>query len=121
MEVKDKDIQSLLGKLLRAGVFTSLVCTTIGGIIYLYHNGWSSINYNTFENTSLHRISFFSSHDPLGVYIIKIGVLVLILTPIARVLFSLVAFFLEKDYLYTTISTIVLIIMICSMVFGVAG
>ena len=42
--------------------------------------------------------------------IIQFGLVLLIATPIARVVFSVVGFFVEKDYLYVLISLIVLAI-----------
>ena len=41
----------------------------------------------------------------------------LIATPIARVAFSVIAFLAERDLLYVTISTIVLLILLYSLIF----
>nr|MBN2278700.1 DUF1634 domain-containing protein [candidate division Zixibacteria bacterium] len=47
--------------------------------------------------------------------IIQLGLLFLIATPIARVFFSVFAFFRKRDYLYTLITLIVLIILLFSL------
>jgi len=45
----------------------------------------------------------------------------LIATPIARILFSVLAFLLEKDYLYVGITLIVLGVIVFSMLGGLGG
>ena len=44
--------------------------------------------------------------------LIQIGLLVLIATPIARIVFSIFGYLLEKDYLYTVITAIVLFVIL---------
>jgi uncharacterized membrane protein len=53
-----------------------------------------------------------------GASIIALGLLVLIATPIARVVFAIVGFARERDMLYTVISFIVLAILVFSLVHG---
>jgi uncharacterized membrane protein len=50
--------------------------------------------------------------------IIEVGILFLIATPVARVVFAVVAFALERDRLYTAISAGVLVVLIYSLLFG---
>jgi uncharacterized membrane protein len=47
--------------------------------------------------------------------IIQLGLLMLIATPIARVLFSVIAFLLERDFLYVVVSGIVLAVLLFSL------
>jgi len=56
-----------------------------------------------------------------GVDIIQLGVVLLIATPIARILFSVFAFTVEKDYLYIVITLIVLGVILFSMLGGLGG
>jgi uncharacterized membrane protein len=53
-----------------------------------------------------------------GRAIIQCGLLLLIATPVARVLFSIVAFALEKDRLYVVLTLIVFCILIYSLFGG---
>jgi len=46
--------------------------------------------------------------------IIQLGVLLLIATPVARVAFALVAFAIERDKLYVTVSLTVLVVLLIS-------
>ncbi|HAL83245.1 MAG TPA: DUF1634 domain-containing protein, partial [Mucilaginibacter sp.] len=56
-----------------------------------------------------------------GQAIIQTGIILLIATPILRVIFSAVGFVLEKDYMYVGISLLVLLIIFMSMLNGHAG
>jgi uncharacterized membrane protein len=41
-----------------------------------------------------------------------LGLLILIATPIARIAFSIIGYLLEKDYLYTVLTVIVLLVIL---------
>src|SRR5436309_3492358 len=109
---KDKDMQVIIGWILRAGVIVSMIVVFIGGIFFIFRHGHSIPDYSKFTG-----VPYFirSSNDIIdsalhlkGQAIIQIGIILLIATPIIRVAFSAIGFALEKDYLYTTISIIVL-------------
>jgi uncharacterized membrane protein len=122
---KDKDIQLLIGSLLRWGVLLSMVVVAIGGVIYLYRHGHNISDYSVFKP----QPNFTRKIAPIlqgvlalkGRAIIQLGILLLIATPIMRVLFSAVGFFLEKDYLYVAITVLVLAIIMFSMFGGFGG
>lgn len=124
----EKDMEQLIGKLLRYGVLLACGITFLGGIIYLYQRGGAMpdyspipddqpfpgvINYLRELSTILPKILEFD-----GAAIIQLGVCVLIATPIVRVAISVVAFLVEKDYLYVAITLIVLAIIISNMLLG---
>jgi uncharacterized membrane protein len=52
--------------------------------------------------------------------LIQLGLLVLIATPVARVLFSVVVFLYERDWAYLAITMIVLVLL-CYSLFGGGG
>lgn len=122
---KDKDMQEVIGWVLRAGVFISMIVVFIGGVIYLYRHGQSVPNYHEFKGVP----DFV--HSPAGIIdgiltlrgraIIQFGIILLIATPIVRVIFSAIGFMMEKDYLYTGITLIVLFIIAISAFSGYAG
>jgi uncharacterized membrane protein len=122
---KDTDMQSLLGLVLRAGVIISMSVVFLGGVIYLYRHGQSVANYKTFIGTPdfiRHAPGiFYSTFDLKGQAIIQLGIILLIATPILRVIFSAIGFVLEKDYLYVIISLMVLIVIFISTLSGHAG
>lgn len=122
--ITDKDIQSLVGNLLRAGVYISMAIVVLGGIIYLSEHGGEKIDYSefSFNKVSLKTVeSIFANVLTFrGAAVIQFGLLMLIFTPIARVLMAVVTFFLEKDYLYVLIGIIVLAIIMVSLSGGFA-
>ncbi|MFN0254895.1 DUF1634 domain-containing protein [Pedobacter ureilyticus] len=122
--INDKDIQSLVGNLLRAGVYISMGIVIIGGIIYLFDHSAEKIDYAAFDfnKVSLKTVATIFSEVLTfkGAAIVQFGLLMLIFTPIARVLMAVVSFFLEKDYLYVLIGLIVLAIIMASLSGGFA-
>jgi len=56
-----------------------------------------------------------------GQAIIQFGIVLLIATPILRIIFSAIGFVFEKDYMYLGISLLVLGIIFVSMMSGHAG
>lgn len=115
---KEHPLENTMGNLLRAGVLSSAVLVFIGAVYYLMNSGSGIPDYSVFrgvpdELTTLDGIvNSVLQLKSRGV--IMLGIVVLILTPIARVVFSLIAFLLKKDYIYTVISTIVLTILLLS-------
>jgi uncharacterized membrane protein len=122
---KDTDMQLLLGRVLRAGTVISISIVFLGGVFYLYRHGHFPADYKAFTGTPafLHQTgTLFNGVMALrGQAIIQIGILLLIATPILRVIFSAIGFILEKDYLYVGISLLVLFIIFMSMLSGHAG
>jgi len=118
-------MQLLLGRVLRAGTVISICIVFFGGVLYLYRHGQATPDYRKFTG-----IPDFVQHFPAIFYnaialkgqaIIQIGIILLIFTPILRVICSAIGFVLEKDYLYTGISLLVLFIIFMSMLSGHAG
>ena len=122
--INDKDIQSLVGNLLRTGVYISMGIVVFGGIIYLYEHGTEKTDYANFnfDKVSLKTVEaiFANVLTFKGAAVVQFGLLMLIFTPIARVLMAIVSFFLEKDYLYVVIGLIVLAIIMASLSGGFA-
>jgi uncharacterized membrane protein len=122
---KDRDMQLLLGQVLRAGTIISVSVVFFGGLFYLYRHGSSIANYREFKGIPdfvQHAGSLIIGAVNLrGQAIIQLGIILLIATPILRVVFSTIGFALEKDYMYVSISLLVLFIIFMSMLSGHAG
>ncbi|HEY5392819.1 MAG TPA: DUF1634 domain-containing protein [Hanamia sp.] len=122
-KVSDYDIESVMGKLLITGVIISGTLILAGGIFYIIQEGLSIPHFKTFRGVpsnlrSVKQICTGFVHlESLSV--IQMGLLLLIATPIARVIFSVIGFLFEKDYLYVLISLIVLAIIAYS-IFSIA-
>ncbi|WP_264537320.1 DUF1634 domain-containing protein [Flavobacterium sp. N1736] len=119
----EKDFQTIIGNLLRYGVWISLSVAFIGGIVYLMHHGYDIEDYSVFKENDRNIFEVIAAVyngviSGSGESIIFFGVILLFLTPVFRVLLSLFSFLLEKDYLYVAITAIVIGIIILSISFG---
>ncbi|SFD45453.1 Uncharacterized membrane protein [Flavobacterium phragmitis] len=119
----EKDFQTIIGNLLRYGVWISLSVAFIGGIVYLMNHGSQIEDYSVFKENDRNIFEVIAavyngaiSGD--GASLIFTGIIFLFLTPVLRVLLSLFSFLLEKDYLYVGITLIVIVIIIISISFG---
>lgn len=119
IKMSDYDIEAIMGRLLITGVIISGALILFGGIYYLIQHGFSVPHFKTFrgEPSNLRSVKQifkgFIHFDSLS--IIQMGLLLLIATPVARVIFAVVGFFIEKDFLYVVISLIVLAIIAYSI------
>lgn len=123
IKISDYDIEAVMGKLLITGVIISGSIILFGGIYYLIQKGLSIPQYKTFIGEPSHLRSVKQIFNGVAHFnslsIIQLGLLLLIATPISRVIFSVIGFLFEKDYMYVVISLIVLIIIAYS-IFSVA-
>jgi uncharacterized membrane protein len=115
----DERLEIIIGNLLRIGVGISALVVLAGGILYLARYGSQPINYGNFhgEPRELRTISGIVRGARTGHAraIIQFGLLLLIATPIARVIFSAYGFWRERDYRYVFITLIVLGVLLYSL------
>jgi uncharacterized membrane protein len=116
----DTRMEAQVGMLLRVGVLSSAAVILLGGVLFLVHHGRSLVDFTVFNGTApeLRRpgtiiIQALHGND---LAIIQCGVLMLIATPVARVAFSVFVFLEEHDFLYVTISAVVLLILFYSLI-----
>ena len=122
------DIQQLIGNTLRWGVILACLLATIGGVYYLMQHGLDPVpDYRHFDVASAAAQTNYTTLGGLWQGIlhgdaascVQVGVIVLILTPIARVVLSLFDFIVEQDWLYVSITAIVLAGIISNSLGGV--
>ncbi len=120
--ISDARIDEIIGNLLRAGMIVSSLIVLIGGGLYLARHGTEVPNYHIFhgEPSDLRSIpgimkdlSTFSSRG-----VIQFGLLVLIATPVMRVLFTVISFMIQRDRVYVGVTLIVLAVLIFSLAGG---
>src|ERR1700733_9832989 len=92
----DERVEKLLGTLLLTGGMISGLVVLIGGVLYLMRYGRNPVHYENFDPQqaswhSIAEVATFALHGD-GRAIIEIGLLLLIATPVMRVVFSMVAF-----------------------------
>lgn len=109
----DRDLELIVGKLLRAGVSLAAAVVLAGGVWYLAVSGATVVDYRHFSPRR-HRLLSIGTLSPSEVTI-QIGLMLLIATPIARVAFALVAFALERDRLYVFFTLAVLLVLLFSI------
>jgi uncharacterized membrane protein len=122
---EQKDVEKLIGRLLRTGVILASIVAFIGGIFYLNIYGKVQPQYHVFLGAAeplRHMKGILQGVAQIdGAAIIQLGVVILISTPIIRVAFSALAFLIEKDYKYVLITFIVLCVIMFSMISKMGG
>jgi len=115
----DKRLMKIMGTLLQIGVLTAAILVLSGGILFFIQHKGETIDYTVFrgEPARLRQIPVII-HEALNLKsraVIQAGLLILIATPIARVVLSFLGFMLEKDWFYVFITFVVLMILAYSL------
>jgi uncharacterized membrane protein len=115
----DARLEILVGIMLRTGVLLAAAIVLFGGIIYLVHSHGPRPDYAHFHAEPLQLITLSGILHGVAALnpesIIMLGLLVLIATPVARVVMCVVGFLFERDHLYVAVSSIVLAILLYSL------
>ncbi|HEY4950251.1 MAG TPA: DUF1634 domain-containing protein [Candidatus Acidoferrales bacterium] len=118
-KVDDKSVEIFLGNLLRWGVLLAALVVFVGGVWFLAESYDVPQNYRTFrgEPAELRAVPQIAHQAmtlrPLG--LIQFGLLLLIATPVARVLFSVLGFALERDWMYVVLTLLVLALLVYTL------
>lgn len=115
----DDQMRNFMGTLLRVGVVVAAFLVVVGGIFFLIQHPNEQFDYSLFKGEpdkfrQVHLI-VMEAFNFRGRAIIQLGLLVLIATPVARVILSLIGFVIERDWIYTIITAAVLIILSFSL------
>jgi uncharacterized membrane protein len=120
-ETEARADEQMFGNLLRAGVIASAVVVLLGGGLYLARHAGERVDYHTFREE---RVPPELRH-PAGIVegclqgqsqaVIAAGLLLLVATPIARVVFSVYLFVRHRDVIYVTVTLIVLTVLLFSL------
>jgi uncharacterized membrane protein len=115
----DQKTEELVGQLLRFGVTSAATIVVAGAAIYLVRHGFQPANYRVFKGEPSDLRSWRGIvHEALnarGRGIMQLGLLVLLLTPVARVVFAGFAFAMERDWFYVGVSAFVFLVLLYSM------
>ena len=118
--IDDRRIEIMLGNLLRFGVLIAATVVVVGSVLYLAHHAGEPANFSVFRGEaaalrSLPAVARGAFHLN-GKSIIQFGLLLLIATPVARVVFSAIGFIIERDYLYVALTLVVLAVLLYSLI-----
>ena len=118
----EHQVEQYIGNLLRGGVLIAAVVVLLGGILYLVRHEAAWPLYGSFrgEPEELRSIPgiLADAWALRGRGIIQLGLLLLIATPVARVVCAMVAFALQRDWLYVSVTGIVLSVLVFSLLGG---
>jgi uncharacterized membrane protein len=119
---QDQKVERIIGVLLQTGVLLSILVALIGMTLYLGRAGRQVADFQVFRGEPFDlrgaRTIVAAALAGRREAIIQLGVVILIATPIARVLLSLVAFALQRDRTYVVVTLIVLVVLLSGL-FGV--
>jgi uncharacterized membrane protein len=115
----EQKMENTIANLLRGGVLFSAFVVIAGAVLYLGAHPRAHVAYHTFAGEpeqlkNVHgivRLAF--SGQARG--IMQLGLLLLIATPVARVVFSIFAFIVERDRMYVVFTLIVLSVLLYSL------
>ncbi len=115
----EKNTRNDVSNILRYGVLIAALITLFGGILFFIQHPEAGFEYATFdrEMNRLRDVSTIINETLLfkGRAIIQFGILVLITTPVLRVLFSMIGFVIEKDWMYVAITGVVIAVLFFSL------
>ena len=118
----DREFDTLLGHVLRAGVLVAATVVLSGGVVYLLRHGYGVPEYRVFrgEPGDLRSVRGIVSEarSLSGRGLIQLGLLLLIATPIARVVFSVAGFLRQRNWMYVVITLLVLTLLAYSLTNG---
>lgn len=122
----DERVEQVIGNLLRAGVVASALVVVLGGALFLYRHGTKPVpdlhHFVPQPPEFSHPVEIVKAvRTGSGRALIQFGLLLLIGTPVARVLFSVFAFARQRDYTYVVITLIVLTVLLYSLFSGQLG
>jgi uncharacterized membrane protein len=120
MQLTDEKLELAVGRTLQTGVLLAAVVVLIGGVMFLIHApAGPRPDYSHFHGVAAHL------RTPTGIWhgilrgdaesVIQLGLLLLIATPVVRVILAGVGFLMERDQLYAWVSVMVLAVLLYSL------
>ena len=107
-----------ISQMLRVGVSLAAIVVLIGGILYLWQAHGAGPDYRHFHGVPSPADRFGPVFDGVrhldSRSIIRLGILLLIATPITRVAFCIFGFAVQRDKIYILVSSIVLAVLLYS-------
>jgi uncharacterized membrane protein len=119
-EIYDSAIHRTMTAILRVLTIVAGLVILVGGVLLLVRHGDAATSFRTFagEPASLRLVSeivagAFQGH---ALAVVQFGILLLIATPVLRVLFVGIGYLIERDWLYVAVAVIVLAVLGSSLI-----
>ncbi len=115
----DERVDHIMGNLLRSGVLLASALVAAGAALHLARHGGERPDYHVFRGEPAELCSIGGIvHAALGGSgrgLIQLGLLALVATPVARVVFSLLAFVVQRDRIFMAVTLLVLAALVYSL------
>jgi uncharacterized membrane protein len=118
----DYQVDQVIGRLLQFGVLIAAAVVLVSGAMLLVAHGSAAVNLGTFRSEPAALRGVFvvvraALHGETDA-IVQLGLVLLILTPVARVALTLGAFTIQRDRTYMVLTAIVLVLLLYGLVWG---
>ncbi|MFI5256077.1 MAG: DUF1634 domain-containing protein [Gemmatimonadales bacterium] len=114
----DHQVDQVIARLLQFGVLVATVVVLLGGTLLVVRGG-TVLDLSIFHGETSAMTSVGAILRGVGAMdaraITQLGLVLLILTPIARVALTLAAFILQRDRLYVGLTAIVLVLLLIGL------
>ncbi len=115
----DRQAEQLVGRILQIGVLLSALVVSAGGILYLTQNAGKPAGHHEFHReperlrNPVEVVQEAMELHPRAV--MQLGVLLLILTPVVRVAFTVLVFLAQRDVKFVAVTVFVLAVLLLSL------
>ena len=118
----EQRLELFIGRLLQVGVLLAAAVVLIGGVMLLVQYGSATAAFSSFKGepdqlrslAAIARAAF--TGDSRG--IVQLGLVLLIITPLARVALTLIAFVVQRDRIFIAITSLVLAILLYGLLWS---
>jgi uncharacterized membrane protein len=115
----DKRVEQVIGILLRTGVVLAASVVLAGGVLYLARHGQEPVGNHVFHGEPAQLRSLGGVLEGAVLLearsIVQLGLLLLIATPVARVVFTVFAFARQRDWTYVLLTLVVVAVLVYSL------
>lgn len=113
-------LERWIGIILRAGVVAAALVVLLGGVLFLGENAARVPAYRVFDPSAAYSRGLAGVIDSArrldGCGVIQLGLLLLIATPVIRVVLSAIVFAVQRDIIYVAVTGIVLAVLVYGFV-----
>ena len=109
-------LEERIGRLLRVMLAAAVAVVALGAVLYLVQHGAKTVSFSTFtpgplgaaEPIRIVKAAF--AFDPIAV--IQFGILILLVTPVARVILCVITYVRSRDLVYVGLTAVVLAVLL---------
>lgn len=119
LTIDDQQIKTGISMILSTGVRVSALITAVGALLYLAGAATAAVDYSKYSPNSTPYTDFQNILNGLkmgdSAAIIQLGIVVLLLTPLMRVIYCCFEFSKRQDWQYSIMTALVLAVLTYSL------